>query len=83
MAATVSVASLASAQAYLVDVHDDTQCAAVYATVIASRTYLRPWDDSDGFEPTVDEWRYDDPSERTEKWAVEHEARPSGSRPCS
>ncbi len=69
---------MATATAYLVDVHDDAQCAAVYAVVMASRTYLRPWDDSDGYEPTVDEWRYEDPSERTEKWAVEDDGQVVG-----
>ena len=69
---------MATATACLVDVHDDAQCAAVYAVVMASRTYLRPWDDSDGYEPTVDEWRYEDPSERTEKWAVEDDGQVVG-----
>ena len=50
----------------------------LYGVVIASRTDLRPWDDSDGFEPTVDEWRYEDPSERTEKWAVEDDGQVVG-----
>ncbi|HVD21545.1 MAG TPA: GNAT family N-acetyltransferase [Lapillicoccus sp.] len=70
MAPTASVPSLATAQARRVDFHDDAQCAAVYAAVLASRTHERPWDDSDGYEQTVAEWRYDDPAERTEKWAV-------------
>ena len=69
---------MATATAYLVDVHDDAQCAAVYAVIMASRTYLRPWDDSDGYEPTVDEWRYEDPSERTEKWAVQEDGQVVG-----
>jgi GNAT superfamily N-acetyltransferase len=38
---------------------------------MASRTYQRPWDDSDGFEQTLAEWRYEDPSERTERWVAE------------
>ena len=72
------VPPMATATAYLVDVHDDAQCAAVYAVIMASRTYLRPWDDSDGYEPTVDEWRYEDPSERTEKWAVQEDGQVVG-----
>ena len=71
MAPTASVPSLATVQARRVDLDDDAQCAAVYAAVLASRTHERPWDDSDGYEQTVAEWRYDDPAERTEKWAVE------------
>ena len=71
MPPTASVPSLATAQARRVDLDDDAQCAAVYAAVLASRTHERPWDDSDGYEQTVAEWRYDDPAERTEKWAVE------------
>lgn len=53
-----------------VDVHDDDQCAAAYAVVRASQDYERPWNDGDGYEPTAAGWRFDDPSERTEMWAV-------------
>jgi GNAT superfamily N-acetyltransferase len=73
MAPTASVPSLATAQARRVDLHDDEQCAAVFTAVLASRTHHRPWDDSDGYEQTVAEWRYDDPAEITEKWAVEED----------
>jgi GNAT superfamily N-acetyltransferase len=71
MTSTASVPPLAAAHAYLVDRHDDPQCAGVYDAVLASRTHERPWDDSDGYEQTVVEWRYDDPDERIEMWAVE------------
>jgi GNAT superfamily N-acetyltransferase/predicted GNAT family N-acyltransferase len=71
MAATASVPPLATAQARLVDVQDDADCAAAWAVIMASLTFQRPWDDSDGFEQTLADWRYDDPSERTEIWAVE------------
>jgi GNAT superfamily N-acetyltransferase len=73
MSSTASVPSLAAAHAYLVDLHDDAQCAGVYDAVLASRRFERPWDDTDGFEQTVAEWRYEDPDERTEKWAVEED----------
>jgi GNAT superfamily N-acetyltransferase len=73
MSPTASVPPLAAAQAYLVDLHDDAQCAGVYGAVLASRTHERPWDDSDGYEQTVAEWRHDDPSERHEKLAVEED----------
>lgn len=73
MSSTAAARPLAAGQAYLVDVADDAQCAAAFAAIIASRTHERPWDDSDGIEPTVAEWRYEDPSERMEKWAVEAE----------
>jgi GNAT superfamily N-acetyltransferase len=71
MSSTASVPPLAAAHASLVDLHDDAQCAGVYEAVHASREYQRPWDDTDGYEQTVTEWRYDDPAERIEKWAVE------------
>lgn len=54
------------------DVHDDTQCAAAYAVVRASQDHERPWNDSDGYEPTAAEWRFDDPSEKAEVWVVRH-----------
>ena len=53
-----------------VDVHDDAECAAAYAVVRASQDHERPWNDTDSYEPTVAEWRFDDPSERSEMWAV-------------
>jgi GNAT superfamily N-acetyltransferase len=73
MSSTASLPPLAAAHAYLVDLHDDAQCAGVYDAVLGSRTHERPWDDSDGYEQTVAEWRYEDPSERMEKWAVEED----------
>ena len=60
-----------TSQVRLVDLHDDADCRAAWTTLIASRTDQRPWDDSDGFEQTLAEWRYEDPSERTERWVVE------------
>ena len=71
MSATASVASLVTSQVRLVDLHDDADCRAAWTALIASRTDQRPWDDSDGFEQTLAEWRYEDPSERTERWVVE------------
>ena len=71
MSATASVASLVTSQVRLVDLRDDADCRAAWTTLIASRTDQRPWDDSDGFEQTLAEWRYEDPSERTERWVVE------------
>ena len=52
------------------DVLDDTECAAAYAVIRASAELERPWDDSDAYEPTVAEWRFDDPTQRAEMWAV-------------
>ena len=60
-----------TSQVRLVDLHDDADCRAAWTALIASRTDQRPWDDSDGFEQTLAEWRYEDPSERTERWVVE------------
>lgn len=53
-----------------VDVHDDAQCEAAYAVVRASKDHERPWNDMDGYAPTASDWRFDDPSERMEMWAV-------------
>lgn len=53
-----------------IDVHDDPQCAAAYAVVRSSQDHERPWNDQDGYEQTVAAWRFDDPSERKETWAV-------------
>ena len=53
-----------------IDVHDDAECAAAYAVVRASQDHERPWNDTDSYEPTAAEWRFDDPSERSEMWAV-------------
>jgi GNAT superfamily N-acetyltransferase len=78
MAPTTVVPSPPRAQASLVDVHDDAQCAAVYDVVLASRSFGRPWDDSDGYAQTVAEWRYDDPSEDIEKWVVADDGRVVG-----
>ena len=78
MSSPAAAPSLARAQAYRVDVHDDVQCAAVYDVVMASRTFGRPWDDSDGYAQTVTQWRYVDPSEDVEKWAVEDDGRVVG-----
>ncbi len=55
-----------------VDVHDDADCSAAYAVVRSSQDFERPWNDQDGYEPTVAEWRFNDPSERQEMWAVRH-----------
>jgi GNAT superfamily N-acetyltransferase len=71
MSTTASAPSLVTSQVRLVDLHDDADCAAAYAALMASRTHQRPWDDSDGFEQTLTEWRYEDPSERAERWVVE------------
>lgn len=70
MAPTTAAPSLARTQAVAVDVHDDAQCAAVYDVVLASRSYRRPWDDTDGYAQTVARWRYDDSAEDIEMWAV-------------
>jgi GNAT superfamily N-acetyltransferase len=53
-----------------VDLFDDGACAAAYAVVEASNRHDRPWDDHDGYDATVIEWRYDDPAEPMEMWAA-------------
>ncbi|MEO7236360.1 MAG: GNAT family N-acetyltransferase [Lapillicoccus sp.] len=52
------------------DVHDDAEGAAAYAVVRASQDHQRPWNDRDGFEPTLRDWRFDDPAQRAEMWAA-------------
>lgn len=48
------------------DVHDDADAAAVYAVARACLDHERPWNEQDGPEGTVAEWRYDSPAERLE-----------------
>ena len=74
----MSAPSLAMAPVRLVDLRDDADCAAAWTAIMASRTYERPWDDSDGLQQTLADWRHDDPSERTENWAVEEDGQVVG-----